>query len=315
MHRDKREKLTSNYIVCTTINAPTEAIDLYDAMVGWTLVVVGDLKTPKDYKLKNGIYLSPDNQKKFSPALSDLLGWNCIQRRNIGFLYALSRGAQIVATVDDDNTPLDNWGDNVLAGSSVRVKKYSSSDGLFDPMAVTNYPQLWHRGFPIQFLTTRAYPIFNEVEEIFDVEASFWNGDPDIDAICRMEHEPDCNFDKTCFPFASNGLSPFNSQNTFLTAETLTDYFMFPGVGRMDDIWGAYQLLSIGKKVIYTEPSVIQKRNPHDLTNDFEKEIPGYLNNYKILDRLMQSENVIKDYVPKDSWTAFQMYRSLAKGY
>ena len=28
-----------------------------------------------------------------------------------------------------------------------------------------------------------------------DIQADFWNGDPDIDAICRIEHAPICEFD------------------------------------------------------------------------------------------------------------------------
>ena len=41
------------------------------------------------------------------------------------------------------------------------------------------------------------------VNQMFDVQADFWNGDPDIDAICRMEHAPECNFDSSYFPFTS----------------------------------------------------------------------------------------------------------------
>ena len=39
-------------IVTTTINKPTIAIKKFDEMKDWTLIVVGDLKTPKNYKLK-----------------------------------------------------------------------------------------------------------------------------------------------------------------------------------------------------------------------------------------------------------------------
>ena len=75
-------------IVCTTINSPTEAIEKYDSMTGWNLIVVGDQKTPKNYNLKNGLYLSPADQVKMSAKLSELIGWNCIPRRNFGLLYA-----------------------------------------------------------------------------------------------------------------------------------------------------------------------------------------------------------------------------------
>ena len=50
-------------IVTTTINKPTKAIDLFESMEGWDLVVIGDKKTPADYKLKSGQYISPEEQE------------------------------------------------------------------------------------------------------------------------------------------------------------------------------------------------------------------------------------------------------------
>jgi hypothetical protein len=40
-----------NVIVNTTINPPTEAIRKFEALKDWDLVVIGDLETPKDYRL------------------------------------------------------------------------------------------------------------------------------------------------------------------------------------------------------------------------------------------------------------------------
>ena len=97
-------------IVTTTINPPTEAIRLYDAMVDWQLIVIGDLKTPKDYRLDRGTYIDPAGQEKYDKALSDALGWNCIQRRNFALLVAHDMKADVVAVVDDDNIPLLGWG-------------------------------------------------------------------------------------------------------------------------------------------------------------------------------------------------------------
>ena len=37
--------MASKVIVCTSINAPTEAIEKYDTMSDWFLIVVGDKKT------------------------------------------------------------------------------------------------------------------------------------------------------------------------------------------------------------------------------------------------------------------------------
>ena len=64
-----------------------------------------------------------------------------------------------------------------------------------------------------------------------DIQANFWNGDPDIDAVCRMEHAPECKFDNSFFPFSSNKFSPFNSQNTFISKKVLPHYFLFPHIG------------------------------------------------------------------------------------
>ena len=110
------------FIVCTSINKPTLAIKKFDAMRDWKLVVVGDKKTPKNYKLKNGNYLSPSAQEKIDKKLSELIGWNCIQRRNFGILYAWKSGADIVAVVDDDNKLLGS------VNLDLAIKSLSKSD-------------------------------------------------------------------------------------------------------------------------------------------------------------------------------------------
>jgi hypothetical protein len=79
-----------------------------------------------------------------------------------------------------------------------------------------------------------------------DVQVDFWNGEPDIDAVCRMEHAPECDFDPDVFPIASNRPSPFDSQNTFFTGAMIKDYFLYPHVGPMDDIWASYYVQAKG---------------------------------------------------------------------
>src|SRR5580700_5994055 len=111
-------------IVTTTINHPTEAIELFDTVENFDLVVIADQKTPVDYQLRRGRFVTPEEQQRRFPLLSELLGWNCIQRRNIGFLLALEMGADIVATVDDDNVPYHDWGHDLLIGRSVPIRQY-----------------------------------------------------------------------------------------------------------------------------------------------------------------------------------------------
>ncbi len=297
-------------IVTTTINHPTKAIDLFQSMEDWELVVIGDKKTPKGYKLEKGIYVSPEEQEQYDKPLSDAIGWNCIQRRNFGLLWANDMNADIVAVIDDDNIPYENWGKNLLLGKKVNIKHFDISEDVFDPIGATNYKNLWHRGFPIQILKNRNYQ--NIYEDVIkpDIQADFWNGDPDIDAICRMEHAPECSFDKSCFPFSSNKPAPFNSQNTFLLGSCLKDYFLFPHVGRMDDIWAAYYIQSKGFKVVFNSASVYQERNPHDLTKDMKKEYLGYENNLNLVNDIKIDPNAIYSYLPGKSIRAFDLYKN-----
>jgi hypothetical protein len=301
------------YIVCTSINQPTRAIHAYDSMKDWNLIVVGDKKTPKTYSLDNGLYLSPDDQLDMSADLSDLIGWNCIQRRNFGLLYAFNLGADVVCTVDDDNIPLDNWGSSLFINQSMNIKKFETKSIAFDPIGATSYTHLWHRGFPLELIPDREYENFDSSVVIADVQADFWNGDPDIDAICRLEHKPNCTFNDNDFPFYSNKPSPFNSQNTFLGSQVKKDYFLFPHIGRMDDIWASYYISVKGFKVVYNKATVFQERNEHNLIEDMKKEYIGYENNLRLIQDLSVDPDNIYKYLPTKSIEAWDLYRSLLK--
>lgn len=296
-------------IVTTSINPPTEAVEKFDAMADWALVVIGDRKTPVDYRLKRGIYVSPQEQEKYDRDLSDAIGWNCIQRRNFGLLWAHDMGADIVAVIDDDNIPYDGWGKDLIIGKMAEVNYYETDLPAFDPIGATNERQLWHRGYPLQLVPKRDYNRNSKKKMTFDVQADFWNGDPDIDAVCRMIYKPECKFDPSCFPIAANKVAPFNSQNTILKAGLLKDYFLFPHVGRMDDIWASYYVQAKGAKVVFNRPSVYQQRNEHNLVVDMKKEYLGYENNLEIVTKLPDGPDTVLNYVPSGSKEAFKLYR------
>jgi len=300
-------------IVTTTINKPTEALKRFKEMEGWELLVIGDKKTPHDL-YKDYDYMSPEEQEKKYPELSKLLGWNCIQRRNIGFIEAYNRGADIVASIDDDNIPYEDWGKYIKLEEKRLYVEYTSEDICFDPLSVTNHYRYWHRGFPIQLLHNRNLKLSLRYQNIKpDVQANFWNGSPDIDAICRMEHNPECEFLDNKFPFTSFVFSPFNSQNTLISRKALKDYFMFPYIGRMDDIWASYYLEAKGYRVVYDKATVYQERNVHNLTKDFTDEIIGYERTLDLLKDLLKDADNIKKYIPELSWNAFQAYQKLFK--
>ena len=296
-------------IVTTTINPITKALNKFQQFSDWDLVVVGDKKTPVPYTLDKGIYISPQMQEEFDKELSDSIGWNCIQRRNFGLLWALKMGADIIATIDDDNIPYDHWGTDLLIKKDVPVKYYDTELPVFDPIGATNIKHIWHRGYPLELIPERDYSNVSVKSIHCDIQADFWNGDPDIDAVCRMEHRPSCTFDEKGFPFSSNTFSPFNSQNTFITKKVLPHYFLFPHIGRMDDIWAAYYVEAKGFKVVYQRPSVFQDRNVHNLIKDMKAEYIGYEHNLGLITDLKKDpENIIK-FLPEPSIKAFELYK------
>jgi hypothetical protein len=302
-------------IVTTTIFPPSEAVKKFATFQGWNVIVVGDKKTPHTLyrNLSNVQYLTPEYQEQTYPELSELIGWNCIQRRNLGYIEAIKNGATVIASVDDDNIPYDGWGSELFLNTPIKCPIYTPTDlktRVFDPLAVTNHSSLWHRGFPLDKIQGKNDLQMERQTILPDIQADFWNGDPDVDAIERLVFQPTCKFEDKHFPFSGSVLSPFNSQNTFFTPKSLHDFFLFPGVGRMDDIWGSFYCQAKGHKVLYNKATVVQERNPHDYLIDFSKETNGYLQNSTLIDDLLENPESISKYVPESSYRALKLYQS-----
>ncbi len=305
-----------NYIVTTTIFKPSKAVKLFSKIKNWKLVVVGDLKTPhKLYqKMKNVIYLSPEDQNKIDKKLSKLIGWNCVQRRNFGYLYAYLNGAKYIATVDDDNIPYSYWSKSFKLDEKISVTKYFTNRKVFDPISIFRFKNMiWHRGYPLDQLEIKEKIKQINFKKKFDIQANLWNKNPDIDAINRMNLK-NLNFNfKVKKPYTSNRISPFNSQNTIFTRECLKNYFLFPFVGRMDDIWASYYVQALGFKVFYDKPTVYQDRNVHSIYKDFILEDLGYKNNMSLINKILINPKKIKDFLPTTSFKAFKRYQEITK--
>ena len=300
-------------IVTTTIHPPTEALEEFAAKSGWHLIVVLD-RNSAPFSLPGAEVLTVEDQERLDKGLSDALGWSCIQRRNMGFLHAYRGGADVIASVDDDNIPLPDWGTNVRVGLPTECEVFEAVDPAtraFEPLAVTSANHLWHRGFPLTELPRRAYRSVGTKQITPQIEASLWLGDPDVDAVCRLEHSPYLDELTGPMPFASPLIAPFNSQNTFIAREWLPEYMCFIDVGRYDDIWASYHVQALGASVIFSAASVVQKRNPHDILNDFREEVMGDIATPAALDAISDgSKRAIQAALPPRSQEAFAVYRA-----
>jgi len=233
-------------ICTTTIYPPSKALLLFIEIAerdDWKIFVAGDLKTPNvDYLALQDKhphvfqYLDPSTQDKMDHELSEAIGWHSIQRRNFAFLAAYKWGAEVIASVDDDNIPRSEWGRELMLGQRQEMRLITDPTGFCDPIIAARKQPFWHRGFPIQLVSKRAsvWPWETETVEA-DIQADFWNGDPDVDAICRMIQAPhEVIFYGESFPFTTRQPTVFNSQNTFLRREVIPHYFMMPHVGNSE---------------------------------------------------------------------------------
>jgi hypothetical protein len=296
-------------IITTTINRPTEAIIKYANMSEWQLIIAGDLKTPhNEYNNINCTYLHPEEQEIKYKNISDIIGWNTIDRRNIAILEAYKLGADVIATVDDDNIPYDNWGKDLLVNKEIICDLYESENNVFDPLSVTEHNKLWHRGYPIEYIKNKNNVKYKgKTKRKVLIQADLWDGDPDIDAIARITYKPIIKF-KNINPYCSNQISPFNSQNTFLSREVIPYYSCLPYTERMCDIWGSYILqYYFPNSVVYNRSSVYQERNIHDLTVDLENEMRGYKHNLNLLNNLDNFLSVLPDKT-KMYWKYYRKY-------
>src|SRR5690349_16463687 len=77
---------------------------------GMTTLAIGDMKSP-DVAWPAGIEFIPvSEQANMRFALEPLLRFNHYSRKNLGYLRAISEGAEAVFDTDDDNAPLSHWG-------------------------------------------------------------------------------------------------------------------------------------------------------------------------------------------------------------
>ncbi len=315
-------------IVTTTINNPTVAINRF-ASLGVRMVIAGDLKT--NHKLyrdlmsqfKNVTYLSPEEQQSLYPELSTAIGWNCIQRRNIAMLYAYQEGATHIALVDDDNVPDDFWLEKMFL-QSVNALKFVTKSIVANPLDVVRSNQtlrLWARGFPLDALLQGQIDYKIESVEVCEqpfILAGLWDGVPDFDVFGHLLFN-DVFFLNNFYYFFSSSYElsappfvPFNSQNTVIPVEFLPNYFLFPFVGRMDDILASYYLQAVRPdiKVIFAPSSVIQARNEHDPVKDFSNELLGFTKiNTVFLKHLAKDSNHIFSVLPHESVKAFEIWQ------
>jgi len=157
---------------------------------------------------------------------------------------------------------------------------------------------IWPRGFPLtEVQGDRAkYEQLTVREADCPIQQGLADRNPDVDAVYRLLFPLPQSFRTDRRVVLGPGAwCPFNSQNTTWWADAFPLLYLPAHCSfRMTDIWRGFVAQRIawtnGWSILFHEPTVRQDRNEHDLMRDFKDEIPGYLMNRNISDRLDKLE-------------------------
>jgi hypothetical protein len=303
----------SAFIVLTTVNVPhllegyADNLERYGHKGEAGFIVVADLKTPSEagelvQRLSRrgfeAIYLSVEEQKRWLkpfPSLEEMVPYNSDNRRNIGYLVAVQRGADIVISIDDDNLvgQEDFLAGHKVIGSREVFPVISSSSGWFNicSMMDTKPPRtIYPRGFPYSHRWDNEAVSASSGSGRVVINAGLWLEDPDVDAVTRLNAEvKTVALNTSRVTLAAGTWSPINTQNTSFHREILPCFYYvamgFPVKGmtidRYGDIWAGYLARKVidgmSDRVAYGYPVTVHKRNRHDLLKDLQQELWGMI--------------------------------------
>lgn len=273
-----------NFIVITSIFNPTEAVIKFSKIPNFKLIVVGDKKTPNNWSYRNVKFISIKDQNSINAKFCNLLPFNHYSRKMMGYLYALKNNAVIIYDTDDDNIPRKDW---YIPSFNETYRSTKPGLGFFNVLNEFTDIKIWPRGFPLQkILNQNSKPdSFSSKQKKFNI--GIWQGlvdeDPDVDAIFRMTIGGEIYFkDAAPLVLDTNTICPLNTQNTAFTQKVfpllyIPAYVSFRFTDILRGLVAQPILWAAGYRVGFHGPSVVQHRNPHNLLNDFESEIPCYL--------------------------------------
>ena len=281
-------------LVVTSIAAPNAVLRELAAQSktrGLSFIVIGDVPSPKDFSLDGCDFYSLERQKATGFKLAESLPTRHYARKNLGYLLAMRTKPCWLLETDDDNLPLPGFWSPRERTQQVRSL---SNSGWTNVYAYFSKVNMWPRGLPLDAIQDKL-PAFESLpESVSDcpIQQGLADGNPDVDAIYRMIFPLPAYFmpDRQ-LALGPGAWCPFNSQNTAWFPDAypllyLPSYCTF----RMTDIWRSFVAQRIawenGWSVLFRSADVVQERNEHSLMKDFVDEVPGYLHNRAIGEKL-----------------------------
>ena len=283
-------------VIITTINKPTITILKHINNKDYDVIIVGDKKTPNNYKSLNCIFLDIESQQKLFPKLHNILPYNHYCRKNLGYLYAIKKKYEIIYETDDDNIPYDEF-DNILNQTNSYMIRETESKWINIFKYFTYNSHIWPRGYPLTLIKNEPSFEKNNCDKIPSIINGLVENDPDVDSLFRLIcNQKEIKWSKNKSIIIDNqNICVFNTQNTFWVDKNLFISMFIPchvSFRYCDILRGIITNIILNKTdkyMMYTSPNVIQKRNEHNLIEDFKSEYDMYINNENILEYLENS--------------------------
>lgn len=261
----------------------------------YQLLLIGDRKTPSNL---SGIVAPTVHFYDLETQLSSkflsgrTLPLNHYARKNFGYLVAAEMGCEWISETDDDNRLFVEFWDRQIPNKLVKNSTSSHWVNIYSAFGMGEY---WHRGIPINEVRRANSLIIHEIDSSSSIACvqGLADGDPDIDAICRMLYKPVTEFSRADSFIVEPGFySPTNSQLTRWRTELTLPLLYLPSTvpWRVSDIWRGlivqrYFAIS-DLRTQFRGGLGFQDRNEHDLLKDFIDELEVHMSTRLLLEIL-----------------------------
>ena len=257
---------------------------------------------------------------------AELIPYDSDNRRNIGYLMALTEQIDFLISIDDDNycpAEEDFFAQHSIVCEQPRKTCVVEANGgwfnVCDQLTIEPTLPTYARGFPYFARGKRTTVREWEYETAVRINAGLWLQEPDLDALTWLN----APVRSTAFCGASVVLgdhtwSPVNTQNTAVHRDVIPSYYFVRmgcpvsgmRIDRYGDIFSGYFsqacAKSLGDSVRIGTPIAAHRRNSHNYLRDATQELACICVLEDLLPWLQEYRLSGKDYL--------QTYESLSHG-